>query len=116
MVRTFFVGGAQPVDFACAEQRVRHALAIELALVRHQNPVTDRLAGFGVAGRHQLGITRRGDFELDIDAVGQRPRNAPAVTGDALRRTATAPGGRTTVAARTGLCTPFSVSSHTKGQ
>ena len=69
----FFVGGTQPVDFARAEEGVWHSLAVELALVRLEDPLPDRFARFGGAGGHQVGIARRGNFELDVDAVGQRP-------------------------------------------
>ena len=59
--------------------------------------------GFARDGSDQLGLARRGNFELDVDPVRERPRNAPAVARDALRRATAAAAGRAAVAARAGV-------------
>src|SRR5687767_4728164 len=51
----------------------------------------------------KLGFARCRDLELDVDAIGQRSRDAAAVARNALGRAAAAPAAIAAVTARTGV-------------
>src|SRR5260221_13344075 len=86
----FAPGGAMAVDRAAAKEGVRLALARELHLARSRDPAGDVGRAFPGGRRNQFGFARRRDLELDVDAIGQRARNAPAIARYALGRAAAA--------------------------
>src|SRR5258708_11967930 len=86
----FAPGGAMAVDLATAKEGVRLALARELHLARSRDPAGDVGRAFPGGRRNQLDFARRRDLELDVDAIGQRARNAPAIARYALGRAAAA--------------------------
>src|SRR5436190_16316509 len=100
---TFASGRAMPVDLAGAEKRVRLALAQELRLSRARYSRRDGGRRLACRRRDQLAFARRGHFELEVDAIGERPRYAAAIAGDALRGAATAPAAVAAVAAGAGI-------------
>jgi hypothetical protein len=100
---TFAVGHAMPVDLARAKQRVRFALPRNLHLPRALHALTDRFRGLGPDRGHELGFARRRDFELEVDAVGERARDPTAVARNALRRAAATAGAIATMSARAGI-------------
>src|SRR5687768_3989577 len=94
------VGGAMPVDLARAEQGIGLALPRSLNQPRALDALADRLRGFARDRCNQLRLARRRHFELEIDAVGERPGDAAAVARDALGRAAAAAGAVAAMPAR----------------
>src|SRR5688572_21143404 len=99
----FSVGGAVAVDLARAEQRVGLALPRQLKQPRPLHAATDRIGGLPRDRRDQFRFARRRHFELDVDAVGERTRDAAAVARDALGRAAAARAAVAAMAARAGI-------------
>src|SRR5882724_11974303 len=92
--------GAVAVDFASAEERVRLALTENLDLVGAGDAPGDRGRRLASGRSDQLAIARCGHLQLDVDAIGERPRDTPAIARDALWR---APAASAAVAAMAGI-------------
>src|SRR5579859_2645193 len=88
------------VDLARAEERVRLALTEKLGSVRAGDTLGDRGRRLACGRSHQLAIARCRHLELDVDAVGERPRNTPAIARDTLRRATAASAAVAAMAAR----------------
>ena len=97
------VGVAMAVDLARPEQRVRLALPLELHCRAASDPRFDGAGGFAGHGRDELAFARRRHFELDVDAVGERPGDAATVARDALGRAAAAAAAVAAMAAGAGI-------------
>src|SRR2546423_14362359 len=82
--------GAVPVDLARPKQGVGLALPQKLDVAGVRDSHRDGGRRFARCRGNELALPRRGDFELDVDAVGERPRDASAVARNALRRAAAA--------------------------
>ena len=105
----FLYTGQQFLDVGRANQETLQQQRVGLALSRPlqlpgcfdagPNPVR----GLAGNGRRELGLARRRHLELDVDAIGKRPRDAPAVAGDALRGAAAAPVAVAAVPAGAGI-------------
>src|SRR4051812_17770264 len=88
--------GAVAVDFSSAKKRVRLALPQNLRLVGSRDAPGDGGRRLACGRGDQLAIARCGHLELDVDAIGERARDSPAIARDALRR---APAASAAVAA-----------------
>src|SRR5258708_13955611 len=73
-------GGAMAVDFTGTEQRVRLALTEQLHLTRTGDPCGDGGRRLARCRGDELTVPRRPHLELYVDAVGDPPRDAPALT------------------------------------
>src|SRR5438034_11746548 len=86
------VGRAMTVYLTRAEEGIGLVLARELRLVRLRHPAANSARCFAGHWRHELGFARRRHFQLDVDAIGERPRHATAIAGDAFGSAAAAAG------------------------
>src|SRR2546426_7266039 len=97
------VGRAMTVYLTCAEEGIGLVLARELRLVRLRHPAANSARCFAGHWRHQLCFSRRRHFQLDVDAIGKRPRHATAITRDAFGSAAAAAGAVAAMPARAGV-------------
>src|SRR5256885_99312 len=79
-------GGAVPVDLARPKQGVGLALPQKLDVASVRDSHRDGGRRFARCRADELALPRRGDFQLDVDAIGKRARDASAVARNALRR------------------------------
>src|SRR5438067_553931 len=92
--------GAVPVDLARPKQGVRLSLPQELDLAGVRDSHRDGGRRFARCRGDELALPRRGDFQLDVDAIGKRAGNASAVARNALRRAAAAVAAISAMTAR----------------
>src|SRR6266849_6244707 len=97
------VGRAMTVYLTRAEEGIGFVLARKLRLVCLRHPAANSARCFAGHRRHQLGFARRRHFQLDVDAIGKRPRHATTITGDAFGSAAAAAGTVAAMPARAGV-------------
>jgi len=102
------VGRAVTVYLTRAEEGIGFVLARELRLVRLCHPAANGARCFAGHWRHELGFARRRHFQLDVDAIGKRPRHATAIAGDAFGSAAAAAGTVAAMPARQGFIAAMS--------
>src|SRR5258708_6710817 len=97
------VGRAVTVYLTRAKEGIGFVLARELRLVRLCHAAANSARCFAGHWRHELGFARRRHFQLDVDAIGKRPRHATTITGDAFGSAAAAAGTVAAMPARAGV-------------
>src|SRR3989454_5563154 len=97
------VGRAMTVYLTRAEEGIGLVLARELRLVRLRHPAANGARCLAGHWRHKFCFSRRRHFQLDVDAIGERPRHATAITGDAFGSAAAAAGAVAAMPARAGV-------------
>src|SRR5262249_34524692 len=81
---------AVPGDLARTDQGVRLTLAQELDLAGMCDARRHGGGRLARRRREELALPRRGNFQLDVDTIGERTGDAAAVSRDPLGRTAAA--------------------------
>src|SRR5882762_5394568 len=94
------VGRAMTVYLTRAEEGIGFVLARKLRLVCLRHAAANSARCFARHWRHKLCFARRGHFQLDVDAIGKRPRHATTITGDAFGGAAAAGGAVAAMPAR----------------
>lgn len=88
------------LGFAVAEPGVRFARARQLTLPRSGDPGADNGRGLAAAARTQFRVIDPRNFELQINAIEQRPGDSRSIAIHLIGRTAAAPVGIAGVPAR----------------
>ena len=97
------VRSTEALDILWRQERVRHALPCDLPLARGDDARPDFSTAFRRnTAHHRIRLEAR-HFDLDVDSIEQRTRDAIAISKDSLRRAVTTSGRMTEVSARTGI-------------